>query len=124
MYRYERNWSSRAQNNLLWRFVKLLYTQLTLQYLGAAFMVGSWLHICMSHCICGHARYASCCASLGNYRSTVFYALQVLQFNSAFAVWRSVHFYGHLAIAGAPFAPDGFKSTFSGFMLHLGFRCG
>jgi lysophospholipid acyltransferase len=61
MYRYERNWSSRAQNNLLWRFVKLLYTQLTLQYLGAAFMV--------------------------------------LQFNSAFAVWRSVHFYGHLAIA-------------------------
>jgi hypothetical protein len=32
--------------------------------------------------------------------------LQVLQFNSAFAVWRSVHFYGHLAIAGAPFAPD------------------
>jgi hypothetical protein len=59
MYRYERNWSSRAQNNLLWRFVKLLYTQLTLQYLGAAFMVGSWLHICMFQCICGYAGHAS-----------------------------------------------------------------
>lgn len=39
MYRYERDWSSRAQNHLLWRFLKLLYTELTLQYLGAAFMV-------------------------------------------------------------------------------------
>jgi hypothetical protein len=62
--------------------------------------------------------------NLASFRSTVLYTLQVLQFNSAFAVWRSVHFYGHLAIAGAPFALDGFRSSSFGFMLHLGFRCG
>jgi hypothetical protein len=39
IYRYERNWSERAQRNPLWTFAKYLYTQSTLQYLGSAFVV-------------------------------------------------------------------------------------
>jgi hypothetical protein len=101
IYRYERDWSQRAQNNLLWRFVKLLYTQLTLQYLGASFMVGPWCSDCMSVFVCWdlcHAVHAlhGCMASI-----CCSHAVQVLHFNSSFAVWRSVHFFGHLAIAGA-----------------------
>mmetsp|Transcript_19134 Transcript_19134/g.57764 ORF Transcript_19134/g.57764 Transcript_19134/m.57764 type:complete len:484 (-) Transcript_19134:1770-3221(-) len=39
LYRYERHWSKAAQNNPFWLLIKLLYTELTLQYLGCAFMV-------------------------------------------------------------------------------------
>lgn len=39
LYRYERQWSEAARNNPVWRLLKLLYTELTLQYLGCAFMV-------------------------------------------------------------------------------------
>lgn len=39
LYRYERRWSESAQRNILWRLMKLLYTELTLQYLGCSFMV-------------------------------------------------------------------------------------
>lgn len=72
LYRYERTWSPRAQNNWLLWLVKLLYTELTLNYLGAAFMV--------------------------------------LYFGTSLAVWRSVHFFGHLLVAaillyGAVFPP-------------------
>ena len=35
LFKYERSWSLRAQNNILWRFFKLAYTQITLQYMGA-----------------------------------------------------------------------------------------
>lgn len=38
LYRYERHWSKAAQNNPFWLLIKLLYTELTLQYLGCAFM--------------------------------------------------------------------------------------
>jgi len=51
LYRYERTWSSGVQNNLLWRLLKLLYTELTLQYLGTAFMVGLASSACITlHC--------------------------------------------------------------------------
>lgn len=35
LFKYERSWSPRAQKNILWRFFKLAYTQITLQYMGA-----------------------------------------------------------------------------------------
>jgi lysophospholipid acyltransferase len=61
LYRYERTWSSGVQNNLLWRLLKLLYTELTLQYMGTAFMV--------------------------------------LYLGQSLAVWRSMHFFGHVLVA-------------------------
>lgn len=63
LYRYEREWSSAAQNNLLWRFAKLLYTQATLDYLGAAFIVGLPYAVLHVEVHLEHLGRASCCAS-------------------------------------------------------------
>ena len=70
LYRYEQTWSASAQRNLLWRLAKLLYTELTLQYLGTAFMVrlhaaiersGRWRSWCM-HVLRKHLFRSTSCS--------------------------------------------------------------
>ena len=38
LYKYERNWSKAAQSNWVWVLLKLAYTQISLQYFGAALL--------------------------------------------------------------------------------------
>jgi hypothetical protein len=38
LYKYERNWNKAAQSNWLWTFMKLAYTQISLQYFGASLL--------------------------------------------------------------------------------------
>ena len=94
LYKYVRNWSQKAQRNILWRVFKLAYTQITLQYLGT---MPSLCGPCLINVV-----YPSFNLRLSTQKNADFCtgaAFMTLFLKEALAVWRSMHSVGHFMIA-------------------------